>query len=272
MEHLHVLAEGIDILKHNMTDGEYLTLMNALSQLKNIITNDNNNHRDREIVVENDPYMLEQFLEIRNTLEQEILDFIAENKLPDDFINSSFNIIDSIAYNQLNNTTCNCTDMHFCNNTIQNFIKCKNIQKLILNNPLLCVLYYHQSNTISINEVYNDINKYNLFTFDGTIIKKNHIDKEIVMNHIKGCLNIFTFFNHYTNMQVVCFLHIYYIICNFAFELLNEYEKFRLICYEKIKTELIKHTTISELDELSRKINFNNNIFNIILHNIEELF
>ncbi len=301
MEHIQTLLEGIDDLKHHLTDRDYIKLMNALTKMneivkKNILYDDDDDqslssiplsqdewpHRQAHLLqdhleldhfIQEDthlPYILEQYFELRDILQFEFDNFIKQNNLPSHFSISSFNIIDYIAYNQLHHGSCNCSNLEFCTDTTLNFLKCKNILKIILNYPLLCIIYY-KLRFLNYDTVIHDIHKYHLFSFDGTFKYESNFDTQIIIQHIKSSLAIINFL-YEQNIKVLSILHIYYFLCNYGFKIIFDNEKFRITIYNKIKTEMLSIIGIQNTNIWAQSLHFNPNIFHNILHNIEILF
>jgi hypothetical protein len=267
-----ILLNTIENIKHNIRDIDYINYMNSLNSVIKIFKyNDNNyyddddddyynyNHNDDENIINMD--LFTDRIEY-NTLILE--DFIKENNLSNDFLNSSFNIVEVAAYNYVN-YNCLCDD----NNIICNkFMLCKNIQKYILNNPLTFILMNN-----NIDNICEDINKYNLFSFDGKInslfhYNDNHrqISLETEIN-IQLLIKIFHL-NHTRQLAVLSFINIFNYIYTKEYMILNNTD-FRNTLYDKIK-DLQDH--VHHVEFWINKLNLDSNIIDKINNSILEYF
>ena len=102
-----ILLNSIENIKYNIRDIDY--------------NNNNDNNDDDNIIIDID-LLLELIEYNKSTLD----DFIKEHNLSIDFLNSSFNIAEYAAYNYIYN--------------INNKTWRKDIQKYILNNPLIFII------------------------------------------------------------------------------------------------------------------------------------
>jgi hypothetical protein len=271
------LINIIDNIKDNITDSDYLLYMNSLSKLEEHYKNLEENYNDDHYYDDNDINIIdvEKFVEIFNNNNTILMNFIKDNNLSEDFINSTFNIVYDATYNYINNNTCKCINennicYYYSDN---NYINCKNIQMHILNNPLN-FLIYKQLEHFNINKIIEDINKYKLFSFDGKInCNLNNINKINIISNLQFNVNLFekiieddTF-----NIQILQYINIYYIMCNYGYIILRE-KNLRKLSYLKLMTEIIKPGVLDSIEYWASLLNFNNNIFNIIIENYKKLF
>jgi hypothetical protein len=288
MEHLHVLIDGIDNLKQYLTDNEYLKLMMSISKLEEIINSNNDsddsdeNYSDNEEENEEDDENEEcNIIEITkedndlisnisDTNEKILINFIKENNLPEDFINSTFSIYDVSAVNYIAKKTCKCmNDNDMCDEEVMN---CKNFQKIILRNPLTYITC-KQYNEQYVDKIISDINKYNLFSFDGKInTNELEIDecniKLIISKNLKMFDNIRGI--KYRTLQ---FLNIFHIIYNTAYHLLIKHDNFKQAVYNKLINEIgTDENKINEIKYWTSKLNLHPDIISIMISNFKETF
>jgi hypothetical protein len=285
MEQLSILVNGIDDVKEHFLDGTYLELMNAISKLHEIIENyqSDNQSSDDDISDYNSDYDIddededeeepeiemvdiESFLELRNYNENLLSQFIINNNLSNDFINSKFNLIDRVCNNYLNNNIkCNCCGDKYCSNSYESFINCKNIQKAVLNYPLLLVIYY--SNQYIDNEVIDDINKYKLFQFDGKINKNKY---NYQYNNIGNIINLIPKLE-ISKLKLLLFVQICYLTCN-NYLFLNNNIKYRNSIFNKIINENNSEINKNNIKYWNEKLNINQNIFDNMINSFRETF
>ncbi len=227
---IFILGDRIDILKEHMKDGEYMEAMNSLSQLKNGFDSikefmDNvqdfmaNNHNFNYDINSNSLSVYMNSVndynykrnQIRNILTKKLKKFMNINNLPEDFLKSNFNLIDficSLDYDVLvknyvieNNTIkccCNNNEKNwFCCESLNDFLHCGHLQDIILQFPLLIGICYDKP----LDELFQDIVKYNMFNFDGSVkdfdnciitnIEINHTDKEKYIKTVHSLLSLF---------------------------------------------------------------------------------
>ena len=192
-------------------------------------------------------------------------DFIKANNLPIDFLNSSFNvselaafnyIYDSCSYHNDNDVVCIC----------EKYYNCKNIQKYILNNPLMFIII----NKKNIDKICYDIKKYNLFSFDGKINNSFSLDlTTYTLKEAHEHLLLMMSFNHVDiSMKTLLFINIFYNIYVKYYNLLK-FIKFRNIIYSKI-------IELKEFDFNSKywfdKLNLDPNLLDIIDGSLCEYF
>ncbi len=285
MEHVQTLLEGIDDVKHYLTDRDYIKLMNALTKLNDIVKEaiqDNDDYSDtysdfsylnfhrHNIEEEKIGYILDEYNDIYSNIENEFTEFMNKNNLPAEFLQSSFNIMEYVAYNQSNIGQCNCSGLEFCSDSITNFLKCKNIQKIILYNPLLCVIHYKLRN-LDINLIFTQINTFHIFSFNPNIIINMEDNENTIVIFIRSCLNFMTsIYNRLDKVLVIISMFNY--ICKNGYYILYKFPHFRNTVYNKIATEMSTPDALFEINFLADKLHFNNNIFQTILHNMSILF
>lgn len=284
MEHLHTLINGIDSVKEHLTDNEYLELMKAIGKLSEMINDDTKSVSELNSVSDDDEEPDEEPEEDEEEPEDDIniididllLKIIDENELvfrtymtkknlSEDFINSKFNIINKNAYNYLYNKTCNCKeDYELCVDS--DILNCKNYQKFILKFPLIHIVTRDCSHCVEV--VCNEINKYNLFSFDGTINKLNEIQSELFGKYSGTLMNML---NNVTSVnKILLFMNIF----SYIFEnghLLIENEKFKDCCSNKLLTEGTNDVFNQHFPYWSNLLNINSNIINIMINNLIEL-
>ncbi len=280
MEHLHTLIDGIDGVKEHLTDNEYLKLMNAVGKLGEIINtksdidDDDSISNDEETDIlddnEDEPDVEINIVDIELLLktidENELLfrNYMNENNLPADFINSKFNVINKSAYNYVNNKTCNCEEDELCTNN--NLLSCKNYQNIILKFPLIHIITRDCSNCI--NGVCNDINKYNLFSFDGSITISNNTTSEIFTKYSIILMDIVT--NANIENTVLLFINLFYYIFENG-HLLLENESLKECCCNKLLIEVNNQSITQHLPYWSNLLNIDSNIINNMINNLIEL-
>ncbi len=288
MEHLHVLINGIDDIKEHLTDSDYLKLMNAIGKLGEIIDSqsseelesvyeDSDEELDNDNLSENsddsnisEPQEEFEHIDIDLLLEtihnNELLftTFMNEKNLSEDFINSKFNVINRNAYNYITNKTCNCTnDYDLCIDT--DLVNCKNYLKYILKFPLIHIITRDCENCI--RSVCNDINKYNLISFDFSINTLNNTQGEIFGKYSNSLMNIIN--NVSSKNKALIFINLF----SYLFEnghLLVENEDLKECCCNKLLNGDYS-MTFREIPYWSDLLNFNPNIINIMINNLIEL-
>jgi hypothetical protein len=195
--------------------------MNSLNSVIKVFKYDNNNNNydnnNNNIIIDID--LLLELIEYNKSI---LDDFIKEHNLSIDFLNSSFNIAEYAAYNYI---------YDICSYNINNKTWCKDIQKYILNNPLIFIIL-NESNT---NHICNDIIKYNLFSFDGKInsLFNSSINIESDKESVSNIKFIISLLNSDTSKQALIFINIFYIIYTKEYKLLHN-KKFRECVYSKI--------------------------------------
>jgi hypothetical protein len=286
MEHLHKLVNGIDNLKEHLTDNEYLELMTSISKLNEIISSYNDDSS-------NDAYDEEEEYEEEyesDTEEEEIdidivnvdllLETIKNNEivfndyknnlsddLRDEFIKSQFNVITQTAYNYITNKTCNCKDgKEICNN-IYDLYNCKNYQHLILQCPIVHLIVKNNC-PCCVDTIIEDIKKYNMFQLDGQLKLKN-IEENIFANTMLSLMNLIPqiFDNKY---QIILFLGIYNYVFNYSNILITNVS-FKEVVLNKLQTNSKKESTIEHVPFWASIFNFDKNIINIMIDNLEIL-
>lgn len=162
----------IENIKDNIKDIEYINFMKELYELNKLFKSKlklyNQNEQcyeddDDEINIIDIDLLLTTINNNNSILEQ----FIKDNNLPNDFKNSSFNISEYAAFDYVSNHhyLCNIKQHNlFCD---CNYVKCKNLQIYILQNPLF--LFFIDNIDSDFDKIEQDIIKYNLFSFDGKI-------------------------------------------------------------------------------------------------------
>jgi hypothetical protein len=284
MEHLHTLINGIDSVKDHLSDKDYLELMNAVGKLGELINDtksvsdlesvsddsdddndDNNENDDNDIDIDIDIIDIDLLLKTIDENEIYFKNYINEKNLPEDFINSKFNIINKNSYFYVSNKTCNCKEEDdLCDATI--IMSCKNYQKIILKYPLYHIVTRDCSNCA--NVICNEINKYNLFSFDGSIKTSNNTNGEKFSKYASYLMNMI---NHSDALnKVLLFINFF----SYIFEnghLLLENEKMKEACCNKLLTEGNNETISEHLPHWSQLLNFEPNIINIMINNLIEL-
>jgi len=218
-----ILLNTIENIKHNIRDIDYINYMNSLNSVIKVFKYDNNNNNNNNdnnnnnIIIDID--LLLELIEYNKSI---LDDFIKEHNLSIDFLNSSFNIAEYAAYNYI---------YDICSYNINNKTWCKDIQKYILNNPLIFIIL-NESNT---NHICNDIIKYNLFSFDGKInsLFNSSINIESDKESVSNIKFIISLLNSDTSKQALIFINIFYIIYTKEYKLLHN-KKFRECVYSKI--------------------------------------
>ncbi len=311
---IFILGDRIDILKEHMTDGEYLDAMNSLSKLKNsfdsikeFMTNIENfmatNHNFSYDItsntlsvymnsVNNYNYKKDQ---IRNLLTKKIRKFMIINSLPEDFMKSIFNLTDFICnldyeilhknYNiENNNIKCSCDNdnkINFCCSSVNDFLHCGHLQDIILQYPLLICI----SSDKPLDEIIQNILKYNMFKFDGSItnldnyIVKNieitHQDKEKYTTNINSLLTLLSFVKSESNCikkirdvkKIFIVLTIYKFICdNGVF--IKTFSKFYKTIYFKL--DELKKNGMRTFYYCFSRLNLDHKLFDIIENNLCE--
>ncbi len=290
-----IFINTIENIKNELRDADYLLFMNSLKEINTFMTfkkdrlsdydeeednyynyeednNDNDNEEDNCII---DMDELLQVIDSNNSI---IMNFIQENNLPNDFLNSVFNISNKAAYNYLYYGACSCDDdIISCNMNCNNYLKCKNIQKYILNYPLNFIIYneYNYNDYIRIVE---DIKKYNLFSFDGKINDKFNIEyimdeSKMNKNIIKNIINQIELQSNNLsyNNQVIQFINIISIIFQKEYHLLTN-PNLRQAIYSKLMVQFNNETVIEVIHYWANKLNFNPNIIEIITSSIFKYF
>jgi hypothetical protein len=294
MEYLHVLINGIDNVKQYMSDKEYLTLMNSISKLNEIITSnelvdsDDSDDLDDSVYsvdsvdsidsVDNysnddniDILDIDLLLETINDNETVFNNYMIENNLPDDFRSSKFNVIYSSAYNYVSNKRCKCQNEYdLCDYFLINFINCKNYQRLILKCPIIQETIVNFENIESNNSVFDDINKYNLFQFDAKINKLNNIDEKIFSSVLKLLLNLMNECENYPKYQVILFITMYCYMFKYGGKLL-QHPTLVECSYNKLISESEGMSMKTYLPSWAAKFNFDPNILNIMVDSYKEI-
>jgi hypothetical protein len=283
MENLLELVEIIDGFKEKISDNDYLNLMKNINKLNEIISsineddsesNESSDNSDSlsELTEESSDESDNGILEFnKEMLEVEINNFMEFRNLPDDFINSQFNIIDDAV---LNHDNCTCTINRFCSDTIDDFIKCNNIQRIVLKHPLLLIIYtihkYRDDIELAGEKtklVIDDLRKYNIFTFDGKIKKskkcEDYIDYLIT--------NLLRLSHASSDRTIACLLFFYmnYIFCVDGWKIISTNQLACIGIYNK----LIDSTEFKEGSEFWFKLlNIDTNIYNIMIDSYKETF
>ncbi len=290
MEFLHTLVNGIDSVKEHLSDNEYLNMMNAIGKLGEIINKEQDDSDDNgselESVIETDDeesevddeepevddsnsddniIVLDLFLEVMNNNELVFNKYISDKNLPEDFINSRFNMISKSAYNYIINKTCNCNEEYdLCSG--ENLLSCKNYQSFILKFPLIHIITQDCEHCKII--ISNQINKYNLISFDGNINTSNNTPDE--------------FFNKYSNVLIKLINNVspqdqVLLLINFflyLFEnghLIIKSDKLKQCCWNKLLTEGTNPTLIQHMPYWANLLDFNPDIINNMVNNLIEL-
>jgi len=232
---------------------------------------------DEESDYEEDDYEEEEIdiididllLKIRNNNEMIFMNFIKDNNISEDFINSKFNIIDKSAYNYVINKTCNCENEYdICSN--DDNTNCKNYQNFILENPINYMIYKKDCPCCN-EQILEDIKKYNLFSFDGKINKlENNIEEKIVAKKSSIFANKLAN-TSISKYQVIQFLNLYKYIFKYGYTLLNN-DKFRNTFFNKLLTEGNKDSVKEYIPYWANLFNFDSNIINIMIDNLKENF
>jgi hypothetical protein len=280
-----VLIETIDILKEHVRDIDYINYMNSLKFLVEKIkkTDDNydddedyrvdyhdyynyyNNYDDHQII---DIDLLLERIEYNKLI---LNDFIKEKNLPIDFIDSSFNVSYVAAYNYIYDN-CSCDNNEYMGYICKKHYYCKNIQKYILNNPIVFIIINSNNrNNIATDKICYDIKKYNLFSFDGKISNSFLLDlSSTVSVEAKKDLDFMMslFHSRGQSIQVLLFINIINIIYTKYYNLLKT-QRFRHVLYAKI-IEFKEFNYYA--NEWSDKLNLEQNILDIISNNFREHF
>jgi hypothetical protein len=280
MEHLHKLVNGIYNLKEHMTDNEYLEMMTSINKLNEIISSYDN---DTESYYSDDDYeeeYIEEEEEIEVTDVDLLLEIINNNEivfnnylnnlsadLKDDFISSKFNVINQTAYNYITNKTCNCqNEIEVCDN-IDNLYSCKNYQSFILQCPIVHLIVKRKCPCCN-DKIIDDINKYKLFEFDGKI-KFNNIEETIFKNKIASLMNMMPKLDD-NKYRVLLFICIYYYIFTNGNIIINN-NNFKEAIFNKLQTDGKKETAITYIPYWSNIFNFDKNIIDIMINNLQSL-
>ena len=199
---------------------------------------------------------LDLFLETMNNNELLFRKYIVDKNLPENFINSRFNMISKSAYNYIINKTCNCNEEYeLC--SFDNLLNCKNYQSYILKFPLIHVITRDCENCMG--AVCNDINNYNLISFDFSINTLNNTPGEIFGKYSNSLMNIIN--NVSSKNKALIFINLF----SYLFEnghLLVENEDLKECCCNKL-LEGNHSMTFQEIPYWSDLLNFNPNIINI---------
>jgi hypothetical protein len=297
MEHLHKLVNGIDNLKEHMTDNEYLELMTSISKLNEIIssynddtndssndayddeeedeyesdTEDDNDEEEEEIEIDIDIDIVDVDLLLETIKNNEIVFNDYKNNLSDgvkdEFIKSRFNVINQTAYNYITNKTCNCKDgKEICNN-VNDLHNCKNYQYLILQCPIVHLIVKNNC-PCCVDTIIEDIKKYNMFQLDGQLKFKN-IEENIFANTLSALMNLMQ--QMYNNKyQIILFLSIYNYVFNYSNILITNVS-FKETVLNKLQTNGKKESTIEHVPFWADIFNFDKNIINIMINNLETL-
>jgi hypothetical protein len=287
MEHLHTLINKIDDLKERITDNEYLELMKIISKLNEIISSDDGSEvssvssdDEDEEDYESDTEEDEEEEEIDLVDVDLLLETIKNNEivfnnyknnlsddLRDDFINSLFNVINQNAYNYIINKTCSCNnETDICNN-IDNLYNCKNYQNLILQCPIIHLIV-KKNCPCCVDTIIGNINRYNMFQLDGQIKFKN-IEENIFTNILTTLMKLLPQISD-NKYQIILFLGIYNYIFNYSNILINNVD-FKETVLNKLHINSKKDSAIEYVPFWSNIFNFDKNIINIMIDNLETL-
>ncbi len=285
MEHLHIIVDTIDSFKEHLTDNQYFEVMKSVSKLHEIIDNqdddsdlssvvsetesDINTESDIDIQNEMDIIDIDLLLSITHKKQMKLLEYMISNNLPEDFLTSSFNLSEKAAYNYVTNQECTCENDKFCNSSLYSFVRCRNIDNIIMNHPLLLVIYKNCCECCTHRAIY-DINKYNLFSFDGNFNKNPLTQKQNFINNMKFLLD----FNHNINslLKGVNFINIYYYILNNGYNILKEEHGFRNSVYNRIFENLNEDLTNDIVDKWLTEFNIRPDLFQVIVDNLKAEF
>ncbi len=284
-----ILLSTIENVKNKIRDIDYMNYLKSLDLIINFFKqndeyysdyeeyNYEDNHDyyhynyDEENIINFDSYT------DRVEYNQLILEnFIKENNLSNDFLNSSFNVAEIAAYNYVhNNCPCDDDSDDMCNK----FMLCKNIQKNILNNPLTYMFMYTYyigedmfMYTFNIDNICEDINKYKLFSFDGTInslfqycnYEQPSQSAEI---NIKILIELFEL-SETTQLRVLNLINMFNYIFTKEYLILNN-SKFRYILYDKIKD---LKDNMEHVEYWIDKLHLDSNIIDKIDNSIRKYF
>jgi hypothetical protein len=258
-----ILLDTIDTIKEHIRDIDYMNYMESFKFLV-IKFKENNDFVDYHHYNDDNHQIIDiDLLFERVEYYKSILnDFIKEKNLPIDFIDSSFNVAELAAYNYIYNT-CSCNNKtELC----KKYYYCKNIQKYILNNPLMFIIincsYYDT------DKICYDIKKYNLFSFDGKINDEFSLNltNPKYTNDTKDINFMFNIFNSSSySMKLLVFINIVYTFYTKHYNLLNN-ERFRKTLYSKIIEFKEDYNKTKWYD----KLNLDINLLDIVFDSLKE--
>jgi hypothetical protein len=265
-----ILLDIIDTIKEHIRDIDYMNYMESFKFLVIKFKEHNDNYDNYDFVDyhhynddDNHQIIDIDLLFERVEYYKSILnDFIEEKNLPIDFIDSSFNVAELTAYNYIYDT-CSCNNKtELC----EKYYYCKNIQKYILNNPLMFIIincsYYDT------DKICYDINKYNLFSFDGKINDEFSLNltNPKYTNDTKDINFMFNIFNSSSYlMKLLVFINIVFTFYTKHYNLLNN-ERFRKTLYSKIIEFKEDYNETKWYD----KLNLDINLLDIVLDSLKE--
>jgi hypothetical protein len=259
-----ILLDTIETIKEHIRDIDYMNYMESFKFL--VIEFKEHNDNYDYYYDEDDDY--HQIIDINLLFERveyykSILnDFIEEKNLPIDFLNSSFNVAELAAYNYIYDT-CSCNNE---TKVCEQYYYCKNIQKYILNNPLMFIII--NCGTCDTNKICEDIVKYNLFSFDGKINDEFSLDLSNTQytNDMKEINFMFKLFNGSSySMKLLLFINIVYTIYTKHYNLLY-HQNFRCTLYSKIIEFKEDYNETKWYD----KLNLDMNLLDIVLDSLKE--
>jgi len=281
------VLETIDKLKHNLTDQEYIDTMTSLSKIWNsTILNTTRTIEDNDEYFElHQEYELQQIrinklqrkLDIVYNVKPIINNYLQSKNITnsfDKFLNSPFNLLNHPNYLE-NFRSCKCINMHFCKETIDDFITCGNLQNVILHLPLLALLLYPSSqiNQMMIIETiqeYNMITNWTNINFDSVY---NDDYFKIFNKIVSKLLNFIENANIIKYKTIICFQMFQYLLNN-GNCINHSHYKFNLVknLFGKIKEFINDKTSEREFQELFALLKLPSDTLNIIAENLSGYF
>jgi hypothetical protein len=285
----------IDNIKDHLRDIDYLSYMESLKEINTFMISkkkrwisyidddgdyheyeedddnteceeyDENNNEDINII------NFDELLQVIDDNNNILMNFIQENNLPNDFLNSDFNVAEKAAYDYLSVNTCKCNNNIIeCNTYNDGILHCKYIQKSILNNPLnLIIINMYEADH---DKICHDIKKYNLFLFDGKInFLLNETDINFMKN-IKYQIALLSNIDYYYDLKILQFINIIYLIFK-KYNILFTNTSLRKTFYTKVFTEINNNdSAIRMIKYWAEKLDFDINIYEIIINSFYENF